>query len=515
VRPRSTTLALLLAASLSSLAGGCHLIFPYEDQQLPPLDAARPDRRRPAAEARPVQDATQKADRPLPVPDLKPGKDKSTATCRQGAIWAQQIQGAGDGDGTLVAVDAQDNIYLAGIFSGSITAGKTTLTAKGGGDVFLVSFKADGTVRWAESLGGTSSDAPAGLAVHPKTGDILLAGSFYGPVLYTKSSALSGQGGYDIFFARYKPTGKLSALTVAGGAMNDLPRGLAVDAAGSVYLSVTFYGAFKTVPGLNSVGGSADALLIKLNPDGSVGWSVHLGGKGNDVAGPVAVSQSGGALYWTGYFSDKTTTGPALAASPPGQPDGFLLRVKSDGTVTKSRVWGGAGAAEVATSVLVGPGGHVYMAGHFTKEVNLGKGKHSSKGLYDLFLGSFDAANLATRWSDTIGSTMHEFGGGLVADGKGGRVYFSGLLGGAASFGKLKMNPAGTDGLMLVGFSGGGSPCYAGVLGGSGYLHGRGLAMDSSGHMYQAARLKGLAKVGVKTHSSAKFDAMLIKWKPE
>lgn len=100
----------------------------------------------------------------------------------QGALlWARSWGAAGQDDAFALAVDAQGNVHLAGIFEGAVDfdpgPGLALLTAFGGSDVFVSKFDPSGELLWARQLGGNSTDRCTAIAVDPQ-GNVYTAGTF-------------------------------------------------------------------------------------------------------------------------------------------------------------------------------------------------------------------------------------------------------------------------------------------------------------------------------------------------
>src|SRR5947209_6017508 len=93
----------------------------------------------------------------------------------------------------------------------------------------------------------------------------------------------------------------LSYSTFLGGAGADQANGIAADAAGATYLvGTTSSSDFPTVGASRaSLGGTQDAFVTKLNPDGTLAWSTYLGGSGTDSGSAIAVDGNGN-VYVTG-----------------------------------------------------------------------------------------------------------------------------------------------------------------------------------------------------------------------
>jgi hypothetical protein len=119
-------------------------------------------------------------------------------------VWAKSAGGTGIDEGYSVAVDVSGNAYVTGSFSSSaITFDSNVLMNAGYDDIFLVKINASGNVRWAESLGGTSSDEGYSVAVDD-AGNVYLTGRFFSPTIAFGSYSLTNTGKANMFLAKSK-----------------------------------------------------------------------------------------------------------------------------------------------------------------------------------------------------------------------------------------------------------------------------------------------------------------------
>ena len=86
-------------------------------------------------------------------------------------VWAKRAGVTGGALGNAIAVDGSGNSYVTGFFQSSATFGpeetnETILTSAGSfGEVFVAKYEASGDLVWARRVGGTSDDVGAGIAV--------------------------------------------------------------------------------------------------------------------------------------------------------------------------------------------------------------------------------------------------------------------------------------------------------------------------------------------------------------
>ncbi|MGI4737480.1 MAG: T9SS type A sorting domain-containing protein [Janthinobacterium lividum] len=105
-------------------------------------------------------------------------------------VWSRELQATLAGGYRSVAADAAGNIYLAGHFGGQgILPGKT-LTATGGIDALVVSYSANGTLRWTQQSAGTGDELATSIALDA-TGSPVVAGVFNGNGLFGSAALVS------------------------------------------------------------------------------------------------------------------------------------------------------------------------------------------------------------------------------------------------------------------------------------------------------------------------------------
>ena len=147
-------------------------------------------------------------------------------------------------------MDSAGNSYVTGFFSGTTTFGpgevnETTLTAGGGLTIFVASYDPGGALVWAKRAGGTGLDEGQGIATDG-AGNSYATGRFSGTATFgageTNETTLTSAGDFDIFVARYDPSGALVWAKRAGGGAGALGWGVATDAAGNIYVTGGFSG---------------------------------------------------------------------------------------------------------------------------------------------------------------------------------------------------------------------------------------------------------------------------------
>ncbi len=228
----------------------------------------------------------------------------------------------------------------------------------------------DPTLEFATFFGADFGEAGYDVALGPD-GSIYMVGISRNLVAAPGSLAAVTGNSFDIFVMRVDPTGReLIYAATFGGAARDRGSSIAVGADGAAYVTgLAFSADFPVTAGAAQTtfgGGSRDAFVAKLSPDGSrLIYATYLGGRQFDDGNAVAVDAEGRA--WVAGASaspDFPSTIDALQpASLSGEGSGFVARVSADGsTIEYASLLGGSGRDEVFALEL-DPSGPVWLAG--------------------------------------------------------------------------------------------------------------------------------------------------------
>src|SRR5262249_12548524 len=145
-----------------------------------------------------------------------------------------------DDYGTGVAIDASDNVYVTGRFSGTVNFGGGDLVSAGSFDVGLAKFSSTGAHQWSRRMGGTNWDEASSLAVDA-AGNVCVAGDFAGTADFGGGPLVSA-GSFDGFLAKYSTAGTFLWANRVGGTSADMPTAVGVDSGGNPTLVGYFAG---------------------------------------------------------------------------------------------------------------------------------------------------------------------------------------------------------------------------------------------------------------------------------
>jgi hypothetical protein len=384
------------------------------------------------------------------------------------------------------AADANGNVYITGVFGGTVDIGGTVLTSAGGDDAFLAKWSsATNSIAWARRIGGPGVDQPYGLAANG-TG-VVVAGAFAGTASFG-TSTLTSIGIGDGFAARYTEAGSLAWTWQIGGAGSDIAYGVALSGA-NVYLTGGFQGtvALGGGVGLSSVGNSPDAFVVKLTDTGTSAvpaWALKGGGTGTDEG--FTVLANGNNVYVAGYFATTAASFGSFTLASAGSSDAFVAKI-TDAGPTASFEWaqraGGTGV-DVATIMALN-GSSVYVAGYFSSasaafgSTVLGGSNTTGQAFITRLTDS--GATAAFNWAQQAGGTGASDVWGIKTSGTS--VYISGSFSGMASFGSTAFSTLGSDDTYVAKLTDAASSAvfdWAQRGGGAGSDHGFGLVLTGT-----------------------------------
>ncbi len=366
----------------------------------------------------------------------------------------------GSGAGLGIAVDSLGNAYVTGRAESAdfpVTPGALQTSFGGSGrlvgDAFVVKLDPSGSsLLYSSYLGGSDGDSGSGIAID-SAGNAYVTGYTSSADFPTTPSAFQkvfGGGLYygDAFVAKLNATGSaLLYSTYLGGADDEGVGGVAVDAAGSAYVtgstgSTNFPvtpGAFQTGsrPGLcySAIPESPpyhcpDAFVTKLSADGkSLAYSTYLGGTSSDIATNIVVDSAGSA-YVVGTTSsrDLPTTSKAYQSTFNGVDDAFIAKLNPEGSNLVYSTYLGGEDFEEAYGIAIDPAGQVCVSGVTGSErfpTTRGSIRSLAEDSADVFVTKLSADGAALVFSTYFGGEFIEVGNALASD-SAGNLYVAG-----------------------------------------------------------------------------------------
>jgi hypothetical protein len=383
-------------------------------------------------------------------------------------VYYTYLGGSADDAAYGLAVDAAGDAYVAGATESPNFPTKSAIYTNISGvlnphvglypaDAFVAELDPSGSnLVYSTYLGGENADAAYGIAVD-LSGNAYLTGFTYStnfPVtnaiqnhLACPPNTIYVNNNANAFVAKIGAGGSpLLYSTYFGGTNYDLGKSIAVDSAGSAYVTgftdstnfPTTANAFQTVlTSTNFIGGN-NAFVAKFSPAGTnLIYSTLLGGTNNDQAFGIAVNAVGNAYVTGGTTSPNfpnTTTNLSILSNGltnntiygyPLTTNAFLTQIVWNGTnaaIGYSAVFGGTNfGIDTGYGVAVDPQGNAFVCGASSTAgfPALNAANYfaaTNAGGSDAFVTAFGPGGSALLYSVLLGGSANDFGYGIAVD---------------------------------------------------------------------------------------------------
>jgi hypothetical protein len=322
---------------------------------------------------------------------------------------------------------------------GSGTADRTSV---GGNDIFVQKLDANGSFEWGHSFGSATSDAGYGVAADG-AGNVYVTGMFEGTVDFNPSLLVTNRtsmGNGDIFVLKLDANGDLLWVRAIGGDSDDIGHGIAVDDTGNVYVVGEFRDTVDFDPSAGTAnlsgGNSGDAFVWKLDSDGDLVWVAVAGASAGDVAYDVVLDASN--VYITGAFRgtvDFDPSGSTANRTPAGGDDIFVWKLSSSASYRWAAAMGGTDT-DAGLAIALDGLGNVYTVGYYRGRGDFDPGAgtffRNSFGEREVFISKLDSDG-SFEWAKDVGGTQPDEGHGIAVTGSND-VYVAGLFAGTVDF---------------------------------------------------------------------------------
>ena len=305
-------------------------------------------------------------------------------TATYGIDGTAYAAGLAFGSGYPTSPGAYSTIYNGGVDEGE----------RGGIDIGIIKFSADGTNRmYATYLGGSKNEHPHSI-IADSAGNLVIAGRTTSLNFPTTQPSMGVGGGSDIFIAKLNAAGNaLIGSIKIGGSANDginirskevgplgvetIRRNYGDDSRSEVsfdnngdiiFVSSSQSSNFPTMGGAfqTTLYGRQDGVVIRISADVSnVFFSSFFGGYGDDATFAIAINPIDNNIYIAGN-TNNTIPGDKIGVLyntyNGGETDGFVYIISPVGTLLKSSYWGTVGN-DMIYDISFDNAGSLYMVG--------------------------------------------------------------------------------------------------------------------------------------------------------
>ena len=283
-------------------------------------------------------------------------------------FWSQRFGDAGFQAVNAVTTDGSGNIYVIGSFTGTISlGGGGTLTSAGSYDIFLAKFSPTGVHQWSQRFGDASLQEGIEIVAAPN-GEIVIAGHFQG--------------------------------------------------------TMTFLSPSNPNPILLASTGGTDIYVARFTTDGVPVWANRFGDVNFQYCNAIAMDPFGGVAI-VGAFLGSVNFGGSSNTNlvSAGDYDIFVARFNSGGQHTWSYRFGDA-AWNDATVVAFDSSSNLYFGGPFSGTFSFGG--PNVTGTVDVYVAKLSNTG-EWIWSKDFGDASNQYCNALVVD-NNGNVFIAGYI---------------------------------------------------------------------------------------
>jgi len=302
-----------------------------------------------------------------------------------------------------VALSDSGAVYVTGYFMGIVDfdpgAGAEEFQTSGYyGDIFLTKLSADGDFEWARGWGGVEDEFGSGAALD-SAGNVLVVGSYYGPVDFDPGPGVDERTGVGGFLSRFDSSGNYQWARTWADSGYSVPYDIAIDSSDNIRIVGYFSETVDFDPGpgseIRTSNGESDAFLGTYNNDGHLVSILTWGGSSHEQAKAVAIDGAGNIAV-CGIFHGTVDFDPGPGINEQSLDKEwsgvYLTRFDSNGEYQWARVWGGGGK-DLGEGVAFDLAGNIYAAGGVVGAVDFDPGPDTDHqtiyGMKDAFLSMF------------------------------------------------------------------------------------------------------------------------------
>lgn len=432
--------------------------------------------------------------------------------------WAKSIHSSNNETATCATPDYFGNIFTGGYFTGStLTVGSNTHTnvVSGKDDIHLSKYDANGNVRWTKSFGSSDHDGLYDIATD-SAGNCIIIGAFMGNDITFGSTTLLNTipGTRDMFLVKLDSLGNTVWAKSYGSTGEEYGMTLDTDSAGNIFFVFSFSNSIAIGTQTLTQSTGINCIISKCDPNGTIIWAQTCG----SIAGGegIAVDRNGCA-YITGSFMTPTTTFGTLTftntSTGMGSTDAFIVKYDPDGAV----IWGISSSgnySEEMRAIKTDKADNAYFTGNFFTAPNVKFGAFflSTPGIINSFVGKISPTG-TVKWIKTMKSDTINYSYGLSA-GNDGYIHVGGVFDSPLTVGTTTLTGTGNKKSYVAKYDSTGAFIWAGSFSGNNTTYVTAVIANNNYEIYVYGSQycsPGLALGSTTLSSSGMYDVYLAK----
>jgi gliding motility-associated-like protein len=218
--------------------------------------------------------------------------------------------------------------------------------------------------------------------------NVYVAGGFSGTQDFG-TFVLTSNGGYDLFALKMDGMGNFLWAKSAGSNKDDWANGIASDSLGHVYVVGEHRNAFvmDTVSIKNY--DKRDVLILKLDDsNGTCIWGKRAGNNGGSERGNDVYANKDCKVYVVGDIGQKANFGSKIETPDIGGISSFVARISKNGDWLWAITGGSTDSSDRCNSVDLSPNGKLYVTGYYKLNPSYGTTNLTNLGKTDAFFAT-------------------------------------------------------------------------------------------------------------------------------
>ncbi|MGB9852673.1 MAG: T9SS type A sorting domain-containing protein [Candidatus Kapaibacteriota bacterium] len=349
-------------------------------------------------------------------------------------LWTLDFGGEENDRATCITI--LGNFLIVGGYFESQQAkfGNYTISATLGSDVFVaVLNSSDGSLLQLKTFGGDGYDEPTYIFVD-QNNNLYIAGEFSGGYIVFGADTVKNfnygtpyKGMSDGFLVKYSPEGNPLFAKGFGGVGNDRLNACVVDSEGMVYLYGTYNSNRMVFVDTMYNKGYSDIFLVKYDQkNNKYIWQIEISGTDKEYPASILLSNDN-YIYITGEFQSDVLRFRDNSFTNQGSYDFFIIKLDTNGNIIKARSFGNY-SDEYAKKIVQDKNGNILIGGYFASSTlsldDLTASNSASDSFSDIFVAKFDP-DLKPLWIQSAGGKGEDQSFAIAVD-NNGNVYQTG-----------------------------------------------------------------------------------------
>ncbi len=331
-------------------------------------------------------------------------------------LWATSIGGADSDWAGEIVYDGIGNVWVTGQFSGTFNAGTHSITTNGSEDAYLVKIDAaTGTPLFASNGGGGSANDDGNSIASDGAGNVYVFGDAASSNFDWGGLTMTTSGSSDVFVIKFDNSGTPLWLSTCAGASGEITYAGAADTQGNAYVCGHMGSTTLNINGVPYLTGTNDHFVTKFDSNGNEVWTTMFDGGGNCYDMTV---DDWGNSYFT-LSGGTGTYGPFVVSSTNGGGDALLGKINPNGTWSWIQMFGGSGLDE-GLGVDCDSQGNVFWTGTFEGNMTMGSYNLSSNSQKKTFISKIDSSGSVLWALNSSGSLGSHYTYGVHATSSNG-----------------------------------------------------------------------------------------------